>query len=161
MLGAGAMTRIFALLGLMLLAPATGHAICSLSASGVAFGVYNPSASAPTHATGSVTVNCRQFIGTYTVGLSAGLNGGGNISGRRMSAGTALLAYQLYTDAGHTMVWGDMVWGDGTGGSVAVHSGACLSACNNNYTVHGRIAARQAAIPGIYGDTIVVTVTFF
>jgi spore coat protein U-like protein len=137
---------------LMLLTPATGHAACSVSASGVAFGVYNPFSGAPANATGTVTVNCSQFFGAYTMAL----NGGGSLSNRWMRSGSTSLAYQLYMDAAHTTVWGD-----GTGGSVAVNSGTCFANCTTTYTVHGRIPARQAVGPGTYGDTIVVTVTFF
>jgi spore coat protein U-like protein len=150
------MKRIFLLAAVMLLAPATGQAVCSVSASGVAFGVYNPFAGAPTNATGTVTVSCSRFFGAYSVALNGGLNGGGNSSSRRMTTGTVLLRYQLYMDAAHSAVWGD-----GTGGNVTVNAGTCFSNCNTTYAVHGRIPARQAAGPGTYGDTILVTVTFF
>jgi spore coat protein U-like protein len=154
--GESAMKRILGLAAAMLLAPATGQAVCSVSASGVAFGVYNPFAGGPQNATGTVTVNCSQFFGTYTVALNGGLNGGSNFSNRRLSAGTASLGYQLYMDAGHTAVWGD-----GTGGSVPVNSATCFGNCNTTYSVFGRIPARQAVSPATYGDTILVTVTFF
>jgi spore coat protein U-like protein len=150
------MKRIVGLAAVMLLAPATGQAVCSVSASGVAFGVYNPFAGGPQNATGTVTVNCSQFFGAYSVALNGGLNGGGGFSNRRMRAGPAPLGYQLYVDAGHTAVWGD-----GTGGSVTVNSGTCFANCKTSYSVHGRIPARQAVGPGTYGDTILVTVTFF
>jgi spore coat protein U-like protein len=146
------MRRMPGLVALKLLAPATGHAVCSVSASGVAFSVYNPFSGAPTNATGTVTVNCSQFFGAYTIAINAG----GSLSNRWMLFGSGSLAYQLYVDAAHTTVWGD-----GAGGSVAVNSGTCFAKCNTTYTVHGRIPARQAVGPGIYGDTIVVTVTFF
>jgi spore coat protein U-like protein len=123
------MKRTFLLAAPMLLAPATGRPVCSVSASGVVFGVYNPFAGGPQNATGTVTVNCGQFFGAYTVALNSGLNGGGNFSNRRMSAGTGSLGYQLYMDAGHTAVWGDR-----TGGSVTVNSGTCFANCNTTYT---------------------------
>jgi spore coat protein U-like protein len=146
------MRRTPCLVALMLLAPAAGHAVCSVSASGVAYGVYNPLSGAPTNATGTVTVNCSQFFGAYTVAI----NGSASRSNRWMRSGSGSLAYQLYVDAAHTTVWGD-----GAGGSVAVNSGTCFTNCSNTYTVHGRMPARQAVGPGTYGDTIVVTVTFF
>lgn len=150
------MRQMLGLAAVMLLAPATGQAVCSVSSSGVAFGVYIPFSGAAANGTGSVTVNCSQFFGAYSVALSSGLNSGGSFSNRRMGTGAALLGYQLYMDAGHTAVWGD-----GTGGSVTVNSGTCFANCNTTYTVHGRIPARQTVSPGSYGDTILVTVTFF
>jgi spore coat protein U-like protein len=149
------MKRTLGLAAAMLIVPAVGHAVCSVSASGVAFGVYDPFSGVATNATGSVMVRCSQFFGAYTVALNAGLGGVGNLSNRRMRAGAAVLGYQLYFDAGHTAVWGD-----GTSGSVTVNSGTCLANCNSTYTVHGRVPARQPAVPGIYGDSILVTVTF-
>ena len=140
---------------LMLLAPAAGHAACSVSVAGVGFGVYNPLAFGPQNAVGSVTVACGQFFGSYTLALSAGSNGGGEFAGRRLWAGSGLLAYQLFIDAGRAVVWGD-----GSGGSAVVSSATCLATCRSTYTVYGRVPARQPAGPGDYTDTMTVTVMY-
>ena len=145
------------LAALMLLAPPAGHAACTVSASGVAFGAYNPFPGAPTDASGSVTLTCSASSGSgaYTIALSIG--GGGSFAARQMRGGNANLAYQLYSDAAHTQIWGD-----GTGGSSIVN-GTDLVPNTGGAAIHpiyGRIPARQTVAPGAYSDTIVVTVTY-
>jgi spore coat protein U-like protein len=151
------MRRELTLVALMLLAPAAAQAACTVSASGVAFGVYNPFSATATDATGTVTLSCSSSsgLGGYDIALSSG--SGGSYAGRRMSSGSANLPYQLYSDATHSQIWGD-----GTGGSstVAGADNIPLLSGTSIHQVYGRIAARQVASPGPYSDVIVVTVTY-
>jgi spore coat protein U-like protein len=151
------MRRKLILAALMLLAPAAAHAACTVSASGLAFGVYNPFASTATDATGTVTLSCSivSGLGGYTIRLGTG--GSGSYAGRRMSSGSAILPYQLYLDAAHSQIWGD-----GTSGSSTVSGvdNIPLLGGTSIHQVYGRIAARQVASPGLYTDVIVVTVTY-
>ncbi|WP_211854797.1 Csu type fimbrial protein [Plastoroseomonas hellenica] len=139
------------LVALILLLPLSARAQCTVTVAPVSFGTYLPFSATPDDATGSVRVACTNFAGGYTIALGSG---GGTIPARRMASGSATLLYQLYTTAARTTIWGN-----GTGGSVMV-SGSCLVVCSQTYSVYGRIPARQAARPGTYVDTIVVTVTF-
>ncbi|AWV05399.1 SCPU domain-containing protein (plasmid) [Burkholderia sp. JP2-270] len=151
------MTRELALAALMLLASPAGHAACTVSASGLAFGVYNPNSAAPTDSIGTVTLSCTSASGTggYTIELDAG--GGGSYAGRRMSSGVSILPYQLYSDAAHSQIWGN-----GTGGSSVVTGTDNIPQAGgtSTYQVYGRIVARQAVSPGAYTDVVVVTVTY-
>jgi spore coat protein U-like protein len=144
--------RLIALL-VLLLVPVAARAQCTVTATAVSFGTYLPFSGTPADSTGSVTVGCRLF-GPYTVSLNAGLHASGSFSNRRMSSGPGFMSYQLYTNATRTTVWGD-----GTGGTSVV-SAFCSRVCNTNYSVYGRIPARQVVNPGTYTDTILVTVTF-
>jgi spore coat protein U-like protein len=147
--------RALGLAALILIAPAAARAAsCTVTANPVAFGVYLPFSATPANSTGSVMLNCRSFYGTYTIALNAGLHGGGSFSNRRMSSGGSFLSYQLYTDAAHTMVWGD-----GTSGSVIV-SAYCYGSCTSTQSVYGRLPALQVAAPGSYADTTTVTVSY-
>jgi spore coat protein U-like protein len=141
----------------MLVVPAAAHAACSVSASGVAFGVYNPLSSSPTNFSGSVTFTCTAGSGTgpYTIALSAG--GGGSFAGRKMSNGVNGMAYQLYLDAGDTRIWGD-----GTGGSSIFTGTDNVPVSGGGYaiTVYGQIPARLAVSPGTYTDMIIVTISY-
>jgi len=148
------MKCVIAVVALMLGAPATVRAACSVTATPIGFGNYLPFSAAPDDSSGSVAVHCTQLVGSYAVALNAGLFGGGNFSHRQMSSGADKLGYQLYTTAARTTVWGD-----GTGGTATV-SGNCFHACNTSYTIHGRIPARQVARPGTYADVILATVSF-
>jgi spore coat protein U-like protein len=129
---------------------ATVVANCSVSAGTLAFGNYDPTAGSPVDATASVGVTCTQ--GTVaSVGLDTGTFGSGGQ--RRMSDGSAFLAYDLFKDAGRTDPWGDS-------GGARLTLAAAPSSAARAVTVYGRVAASQDLAIGAYTDTVVVTVTF-
>lgn len=147
----------------LLTSPAAQALDCSVSMTGVAFGVYDSVGTAPTDSTGNLTVRCVHTGGgavraNYTVTLSTGSSG--TYARRQLRSGTATLNYNLFDDATRTRVWGN-----GTGGS-AIISGSLLVNPGNYvvnemlHPIYGRIPAQQAADTGTYGDTIVVTLTF-
>ncbi len=151
------MSRALGWVVLLLLVPTTGHAACSVSASGVAFGTYNPLSASPAHFSGSVTYTCAAGSGSspFTIALSSG--GSGSFMGRSMSNGITSMAYQLYLDAADTMIWGD-----GTGGS-SVYTGTAdvpVSGGGAAIPVYGLIAAHLAVSPGSYTDVIVATISY-
>jgi spore coat protein U-like protein len=146
-----------------LVAPgALAAASCSIAASGVAFGVYNPFSPTALTTTGTLTATCTQ-IGNgqtqvaMTVSLSTGSSG--SFAARTLVSGSGTLLYNLYLSAAYTQVWGD-----GTGGSFA--STANLHVTTGNPTqqvlnpIYALISAGQDADAGSYVDTIVVTVNY-
>lgn len=147
-----------ALLVAALLAPASAGAACNVSATGVAFGIYNPASATPAAATGAVTLTCGLLSGLGVASQFAlGVGGGGSYSARRMASGGGTLQYQLYLDAARTQIWGD-----GSGGT-SVNSDLSLVAVlggSVSFQVYGLIPARQSVAPGAYVDVIVVTVTY-
>ena len=136
---------------------------CTIAANGVAFGVYDPTLTAPTDSTGNVTVRCTHSGGgasriNYTVSLSAG--GSGDVARRQMRAGTATLDYNLYRDAARSLIWGTGTGGSGlVSGAVTVNRGH-FQVSEVAYPIYGRIPAQQAIATGLYTDAIVVTLTF-
>lgn len=130
---------------------------CTVSASGVSFGAYNPFSGSSLDSTGTVTVSCFGLLGgVFQVALSTG--GSGTFSPRRMASGANTLTYNLYVDSSRTQTWGDGSWG------TSIRSVNCSLLClgiPQNFTVYGRIPASQTGThSGTYGDTITVTVTF-
>ena len=129
---------------------------CTASASGVAFGNYDPTSSTATDATGAVTVECTLLVavgGSYSIALNQGVNG--TYAARKMKL-SSTLNYNLYTTTGRTLTWGD-----GTGGTGAVTGTLpLLLFSSQTFTIFGRIPASQNVAPGVYTDTIVVTVTY-
>jgi spore coat protein U-like protein len=129
---------------------------CSVSATEVGFGIYDPFSSSPADSTGTVTVTCFGLLGgIFEVSLSTGQSG--TYSARTMASGGNSLNYNLYTNSSRTSIWGD-----GTGGTL-LQSVNCVLVClgiPNNLTVYGRIPARQDVPAGAYGDSITVTVNF-
>jgi spore coat protein U-like protein len=136
---------------------------CSVAATAVAFGDYDPlaNASSPLNASGAVTIACTRGAAP-SIGLSAGANGDG--SARRMrGAGSGLLSYELYkpssTDAGAGCLSGSRaIWSDGAGGLLA--PGAAADRKPRAYRICGQVGAGQSPPAGSYLDTVVVTVNF-
>jgi len=134
-------------------ASATISASCTVTATNLAFGTY--SAGSPTALTGTSTVNVYCTSGTpYTVALNVG-SGGGTFAARDMANGTNLLAYNLYTSAAHTAIWGDGT----TSTSTVAGTGAGVLTSSPN-TVYGNIPISQDLPPGTYTSTITVTVNY-
>ena len=133
---------------------ATVAGVCTITTAPVSFGTVT--SASYTSGQGSVTVNCVQGI-SYTVTLSRGGAPAG--AGRAMIVGgVTMVSYELYKDAGITLVWGDNGFA-GTyptgGGSGGQGSGAAQTT-----TVFGRASAVASAAPGNYTDVVVATVNF-
>jgi spore coat protein U-like protein len=135
---------------------ATVNAACSVSASNLAFGIYNPTLAASLNISTSMNVICTNGS-AYTVGLDAGTGSGATVTNRlmtRISGGTDTIAYSLYQNAGLTTVWGQTIGTNtvaGTGSGIA-----------QPITVYGSIFASNltSVPPASYSDTITVTVTY-
>ena len=135
-----------------------GTAVCTVSASGVAFGSFNslPGLSADTN--GTIAVTCRGAVSdtaSYTITITSGM---GSFSARRMVAGRDSLTYNLYRDSGCTQVWGD-----GTGSTSAVSDSVTLTSpsITTNYVVYSRIVAGQRTVrANAYSDSLVVIITY-
>ncbi|RYY67547.1 MAG: SCPU domain-containing protein [Comamonadaceae bacterium] len=138
-----------------------GLTSCSatVSAGAIAFGNYNPNAAGASAATATISVT-GTLVGigllntiAYTVSLSAG--SASTVADRRL-VGAGSLGYNLYTDSGHSTVWGTNTVSD----SISVLAAVIGASVTRNYTVYGRIAPGQYVAPGAYANTIVVTVTY-
>ena len=150
------------LLALVACGTAGAAATCTISATGPAFGLYNPLNAAPTLANGSVTAACRWTGGgTTTVSMVSSYSTGnsGIYTTRRMLSNGNPLNYNLYYDAAFTQIRGN-----GTGGSQTGSATLTVSSANRNVSttsvIYGRIPAGQNAVPGSYLDTITVTITY-
>lgn len=133
---------------------ATVNDSCFVSATDLAFGVYDPSSGTPDEDSSTITVTCT--AGTdYDIGLNAGTASGASVTTRQMTgpSPTDLLNYSLYSDSGHTTNWGDTVGNDTV--NVPSATGAA-----ENHTVYGRIPINQYVTAGSYSDTITVTITY-
>jgi spore coat protein U-like protein len=129
---------------------------CTISATGVPFGAYNPQTAGADDGTGTVNLACPTAVTAPVVALSTGQSG--TYAARRMTSGAYNLTYNLYTSSARTTIWGN-----GTGGSVTqTLSGGTLSGGTRNFSrsIFGRIPALQNVGAGSYSDTIILTVTF-
>lgn len=99
--------------------------------------------------TATITVTCTTGA-DYNVALDGG--GAGNIGARRMINGGDTVAYQLYRDAGRTLVWGTTIGTDtlaGTGNGLA-----------QALPVYGRVPAQATPPAAVYNDSVTVTVSY-
>ncbi|MCA0403676.1 MAG: spore coat U domain-containing protein [Proteobacteria bacterium] len=134
---------------------------CTTSATGLAFGSYNPLLNVNVDNMNTVSVTCSALIVgldvSYVIALNPGLNGSFTTS-RRMKNGTSnFLNYNIYTTTARTVVWGD-----GTSSTATISDAYLLNllSVTRNYTAYGRIPSAQNPIPGSYTDTVTVTVTY-
>ena len=145
--------------------PVLAGATCSVAATGVNFGAYDISLTAPTDSTGDVTVTCTYVPpgGATGVNVLAELSTGisGSYLARQMASGPVRLNYNLFLDATRSTIWGNGLSGTGIAtGSFTVGPGVGNGTRSAQFPVFGRVPARQAVDTGAYSDTIVVTVTF-
>lgn len=148
-------TLFFVLLGTgaaLLPTRALRAATCTVTATSVAFGRYDPLTATPRNRNGRISVACKGN-GTFTVALSTGQSGSYNPRYMLSAATSDRLDYNLYTSAARTLIFGD-----GIGGTQTVNK-----RFRNNtqrITVYGRIPAMENISAGVYSDSIVATVTF-
>lgn len=131
---------------------ATVQPSCTVSATPLAFGSYNPLSATPLDATSTITVNCTTGT-SYTVGLNAGGTSGATVTTRQMLLSTNSLNYTLYRDTGRTNNWGNTPGTDTPASATATTTAATL-------TVYGRIPALQNVPAGNYTDSVTVTVNY-
>jgi len=124
-----------------LLACATlGRAQCLVSATTLDFGTYVPLGA--TTGLGTIEVGCLSLVK-----IDAG--GAGSFTPRSMKSPiNVALDYNLYVDGAFVQIWGD-----GTSGTVTNSGPGIL-------TVYGKIPAGQGVDPGVYSDTVIITVEF-
>lgn len=143
---------------------AQAAADCAASTIPVAFGAYDPLATAPLDSAGRVTVVCTYTAGgTSQVSFIASLSPGnsGTYTQRRLRDGTAFLLYNLYSDTARSLIWGDGRNGTtAASGSFTIGPGVGNRRREANFAVYGRIPAQQDVLPGNYSDSIIVTLTF-
>lgn len=129
-------------------------AACTVSSTPVSFGSYDVFSSGPLDATGTITVDCNENPPpTVTISIRQSTNTGGfDPRAMKLTSGSELLSYNLYTDSNRTYIWGD-----GTGNTSTVSS----KVFKNKpvpHTVYGRIPPIQNVSAGSYRETLTVTI---
>lgn len=135
---------------------------CTVTATPVQFGTYDPLNLAPALSSGTVVTTCRLMgaLATATMLTSSFTAGSsGKYATRTMTLGANALLYNLYLDPAHSQIAGD-----GTGGSSTGRATLNLSILSRTQTwtetIYGSMPASQDAAPGTYTDSIVVTINY-
>jgi spore coat protein U-like protein len=129
---------------------ANNATICLVNASNLNFGSTGVLRAA-LDATSTITVTCTNAA-SYTVALDGGVSGATNPAQRKMTQASQLITYGLYRDSGRTLPWGDSV-----GVNTAAGTGSGLA---QTLTVYGRVPAQSTPAPGVYADTVVMTISY-
>lgn len=138
----------------------TGQAIadCSVAATPMAFGLYDPQAGA-LDSVATITISCSGIIllssVPYEVQISAGNSG--NFNPRAMSDGSDNLNYNLYTSSARTAIWGD---GSGVTNTVTGSVPIVLLVGSASEFVYGRLFGGQSVTAGAYTDNPTITVVY-
>jgi spore coat protein U-like protein len=127
------------------------NALCEVTATDLEFGTYVAQGGTPLLGTTLLRTTCTPQT-TFNIGLNEGTSPGASVNQRKMVSGSQVLNYQLYSDAAHSIIWGnttgtDTVTGVGTG-------------LTQDHTVFGSIPASQVIPAGDYGDTITVRIYY-
>ncbi|GGA86536.1 hypothetical protein GCM10011491_12730 [Brucella endophytica] len=126
------------------------QASCTATATPLTFPAATGNIAAPINGTATVDVTCTNGA-TYELGLNGG--GENSTAARKMTSTTVpanKVDYQLYQEAGHTNVWGNVQGAtvEGTGSGTAF-----------THTVYGQVSPQNAPV-GSYSDTVTATIWY-
>ena len=140
-----------------LMVSATVETTCAASANPLSFGSYRPG-QGTVSANTTLAVRCGK--GTpFTIALDAG-SGGVAVMQRAMSLGAYQLQYNLYTSAAHRTVWGDGTMSSATVSGIGHGLSTGQAVIETVYGQVPDVVGNQDLAPGLYTDTVRVTVSY-
>ncbi len=120
----------------------------------LAFGRYVATQKKALDAVAFLVFSCTDVEGGDMVAIELGRSQTGDFSPRQMIGPGSPVRYNLYSNAGRTRVWGD-----GSADTVDVRVRPQRGR-STSVAIYGRVPPAQRVTPGIYSDTIVVTLMF-
>lgn len=156
-IGLWLLSLFFALAGLS--APAAAQS-CTAVISNVSFGTINLTTGLPSDTTATMDITCTGTASTTVrvcPNLGAGSGGTSGGGAPRLMTGTPSgnLAYNLYQDSGHSVVWGTVL--GGTGSATPPVIDIVLDGSGNGSiarTVYGRVSGGQQTLaPGTFNSS--------
>jgi spore coat protein U-like protein len=128
---------------------------CSISANPLAFGSTNSALATTAIAQStSLSVTCNNGA-SYTLSLDKGTTTGSTVTNRLLAgtgSNTQTVQYELYSDSGHSTIWGDS-----TGGSTVSGTGTGAA---QTITVYGQVPSQTVPTADTYTSTETATVSF-
>jgi spore coat protein U-like protein len=135
-------------------AQARAEAACTVTVGGgVSFGRYDVFSPVATDSAGTILYQCTKKEKNVRITMTTGTSG--TLTKRTLVNGREALAYNLFLDAAHTIVWGD-----DTQGSQAYYDPNPFDNRPITISVFGRIPQGQDVAPGTYADTVTVVINF-
>jgi spore coat protein U-like protein len=152
--------RLLAVIALLLLPSHVLAQSCAFSISNVAFGNVNTLGGGAVDTTATLSITCSGLpLITVRICPSIGAGSGGATAGaRQMTVGASTLNYQLYQDAGRTLVWGSYNWGLPATPPTFDLAIALNGTGNASVPIFGRVFGGQGTVtPNSYASTFSVT----
>jgi spore coat protein U domain-containing protein, fimbrial subunit CupE1/2/3/6 len=142
--------------------PSWAVTTCNGSNVSMSLGAYNGFQATDLDSSGLFIVTCTRNGGPPTTTVTVGIGPStvsGSIATRRLRlvAGTDVLSYNLFRDAGRSLVWGDTIGTNTLSQNITLGNNSSGAL---NFTIFGRINALQDVRAGTYTDTLTMTVTF-
>ncbi len=137
---------------------------CTATIDDVAFGPIDTLSAPTTDVTANVTATCTGGALGLPVRVcpSIGTGSGGTTYNPRTMSGPAPLAYQLYTDPAHTIVWGSLSGGIGVVPPLVVPISGTTGNGSASLTLYARLpASSNPAAAGSYVSNFTITDTSF
>lgn len=126
---------------------------CTIESFNLSFGSYNPITTAAHDATTVIRAFCNAGM-VASISLDNGAHFSGGL--RRMAGPVGeYLSYNIFADAGRTVVWNSSSTVSSTSTSFTTPLGGI-----NGLTGYGRIPPQQAVRAGAYTDTVIATVNY-
>jgi spore coat protein U-like protein len=158
----------FLLFGIGGLLSAAHAASCSVNATGINFGSYDPTSNIAVTANSSISFRCTGTGAGVTVSVMLSTGTSGTYTNRTLALGTQTLNYNIYADSGYTAILGNGTGGSyylyacyGKGsGSPCPNSGGSPSGTTFSGPMYGQLPGGQDVGAGTYTDTLTVTLTF-
>lgn len=130
---------------------------CSIqSVTSSSFGSYDVLSGSPLDTAATITFLCTSVAGPDNITIDLDQGGASSFNPRELGdGGSNTLEYNLYTNAGRTVIFGD-----GTSGTANYGPTNPPDNVSVDVDVFGRIPAMQSTPAGSYTDTITVTLTY-
>ncbi len=140
-------------------ATVTGN--CSISATAMAFGNYDPvitNASTDLTAVSTVSVTCAKGVNTATIGMDYGLHVSGSTQRQMKGPGTSdFLSYNLFqSPSPYTTCPGTVAWNNTAPLLIPI----APSKATRSFNVCGTVPQNQDVTIGAYTDTVTVSINF-
>ncbi len=134
---------------------------CTVSVSPLAFGAFSPASTSALQASGMTPISCTTTLAlsseTVMLSLSAGIIG--TFAQRLMAGpGNATLRYNVYTDSGDSIIFGD-----GTTGTAMESATFALPLAGTTKAMvpyYAAIPAGNAGPSGSYSDSLTLTINY-
>lgn len=101
--------------------------------------------------TTTLSVTCTNTT-PYNIGLDAGNVTGSTVAARLLGNGAATVGFQMYSDSGRSVVWGNVI---GTNTVTGTGTGSAQT-----LTVYGQVPVQSTPAAATYTSTVTMSVTF-